>query len=168
MSIQDLGALGEFVAAIAVIVSLVYLAIQVRRAGKMAKASVLQSLQSDVLRLVTGDPEIIAFRQLIVEKQQKGEQLTPTEQEFINQRTMRALRIHENQWYQYKMGLLDEELYRGYQGHWRLTPYGNEKIIDRMRPGGRTRHFFHPNFADDFLKLIDSEGIIHPPTAEDT
>ena len=115
MSIQDLGAIGEFVAAVAVVISLVYLALQVKQTRQISKAVALQAIQRDVLDLVLADPEEIGFYLAIHGKQDRGEQLTPIEREYVSQRSIRAMRIHENRWYQHRSGLLDDELFHAYR-----------------------------------------------------
>ncbi len=44
MTIQDFGALGELVAAVAVVITLVYLTIQVRQGNNLARAQTRQSM----------------------------------------------------------------------------------------------------------------------------
>ena len=44
MTIQDLGALGELVAAVAVVITLAYLTIQVRQVNSLARAQARQSM----------------------------------------------------------------------------------------------------------------------------
>jgi hypothetical protein len=53
---MELGALGEFIGSIAVVLSLIYLAIQVRQNMRMVRASVRQSISEDVQKL-----SLIAF-----------------------------------------------------------------------------------------------------------
>ena len=48
MTIQDLGSIGEFVASIGVIVSLVYLAVQIRQNSKQLGDSAKQATQTSI------------------------------------------------------------------------------------------------------------------------
>ena len=48
MTIQDFGALGELVAAVAVVITLVYLTIQVRQGNTLARAQTRQSMMEQV------------------------------------------------------------------------------------------------------------------------
>ena len=60
MTIQDLGSIGELVAAIATVVTLVYLAVQIRQNTKMIGASLAQAhrdARNDTTRFLATDPE---------------------------------------------------------------------------------------------------------------
>ncbi len=62
LSIQELGSLGEFVSAFAVLATLIYLAIQVRQNVKLTKASIRESrtaASQRVLFAIREDAEII-------------------------------------------------------------------------------------------------------------
>ncbi len=78
MSIVELGALGEFVGAIAVVVTLGYLAVQVRLASKSNQSNAIARAASDHIadmRLLAENPVLaIAF-----EKTQRGETLDSPE-----------------------------------------------------------------------------------------
>jgi hypothetical protein len=62
VSIQDLGSVGEFVAAIATIFTLVYLALQIRRSTSVARSAatqeVLNSHREIIRELLTLNPEV--------------------------------------------------------------------------------------------------------------
>ena len=48
MTLEDLGNLGEFIAAVAVVVSLVYLALQIRQNTRSVRDSAFQAVASSV------------------------------------------------------------------------------------------------------------------------
>ena len=61
MTIQDLGSLGELIAAIATLATLIYLALQIRRNTAATRAEARRSMDSDsneTIRRVACDPEI--------------------------------------------------------------------------------------------------------------
>ena len=78
MSIMELGALGEFIGAIAVVVTLGYLAVQVRLSSKSTKSNAIALAASDHLanmRSLAENPSLAnAF-----EKANRGEVLAPLE-----------------------------------------------------------------------------------------
>jgi hypothetical protein len=58
MSIQELGSLGELVAAIATVFTLVYLALQIRENTKIVRSEASRSIRSDgaaTFRMIAGD-----------------------------------------------------------------------------------------------------------------
>jgi hypothetical protein len=61
MSIQELGSLGELIAAIATVFTLVYLAVQINQNTGAVKASVLEvtgSRSMELAKFVANDPEL--------------------------------------------------------------------------------------------------------------
>ncbi len=67
MTLQDLGNIGEFVAAVGVIVSLVYLATQIRQNTRAVRSSAQQEILGDMsafISLVTGDSDTASFYEL--------------------------------------------------------------------------------------------------------
>ena len=61
MSVQDLGSLGELIAAIATVATLIYLALQIKNNTKAVKSSALESSGSrsmEISKLVSGNDEV--------------------------------------------------------------------------------------------------------------
>ena len=64
MTLQDLGNIGEFLGAVGVIVSLVYLAVQIRQNTRTVRNSAQQEVLSDMaafISLVAGDSDTASF-----------------------------------------------------------------------------------------------------------
>ncbi len=69
MTLQDLGSIGEFVGAVGVIVSLVYLATQIRQNTRAVRSSAQQEILGDMsmsafINLVAGDSDTASFYEL--------------------------------------------------------------------------------------------------------
>ncbi len=67
MTLQDLGNIGEFLGAVGVIVSLVYLAIQIRRNTRVVRSSAQQEILRDMqgfISLVVSDSDTANFYEL--------------------------------------------------------------------------------------------------------
>ncbi len=109
MTINDLGALGSFLAAIAVFVTLVYLAKQVKQGNILAKLQVQQSMmEHDIAGLykLAADPELLkAFRS---SKPSKVELIT------LHYFLTLSMRQREWEWLQFKDGVIEEEVYKTY------------------------------------------------------
>lgn len=154
---DTLGNIGEFVGAIGMVASLLYLATQVRHASKVATATTLQEIERDMREVYSPPDRLIdcSFKSL--------PELTPIERRMKMQFFGRVIRAYENQWYHYSQGLLDETLFRAYQQHLRITmtEIGFTLFWEKRKKLG----FFHPGFvayAEEFLKE-------NPPLrAEDT
>ena len=127
MSIMELGALGEFVGAIAVVVTLAYLAVQIRQntrameeSRRLALAQTYQvradALQDMLVR--AADSEHIG--PIIAKLTEAGypenlaslDQLTAMERGRFRQWQIAQQTHWDNMFYQYQQGFLDEEYYR--------------------------------------------------------
>jgi hypothetical protein len=107
MSIQDLGNIGEFIASIAVVASLLFLAIQVRTNNIMTRAATREELfknDSNYL-LAYLDPVTLSNAHL---KMRKGEALTEIEEHQMLTHQQLNFRGMESYYIQYKLGFLDE------------------------------------------------------------
>jgi hypothetical protein len=58
MSLEDLGNVGEFVAAVAVVVSLIYLAFQIRQNTRWLRASLKQSITDSTSHTIRSEAQI--------------------------------------------------------------------------------------------------------------
>ena len=113
MSLQDLGALGELIGAVAVVATLIYLAIQLRLNAQMNRALIRQSL-SDALRSVSAAGiEDESFSHLIYKVDLFSEggdrgNLTDEELSRFYRFVFQIFRVYENIYLQYREGLYDE------------------------------------------------------------
>ncbi len=101
MNWEAIGATGELMGAAAVLITLIYLAIQVRQNVKLTKASIRESRTAGsqrVLLAIRDEAEIIV----------KSDQRTPAEELRIQQVFSAMFRDWEAYIYQREQGLLDE------------------------------------------------------------
>ena len=114
-----MGAIGEFVGAVGVILSLIYLATQVRHGTRVARAATRQALASDLQTLasdvVTGD-DIARILQAHFE----GQSLEPHERLRLQARAFRDLRFFDNAYFQYREGMLTDDEWRGLRENLKL------------------------------------------------
>ncbi len=126
-TIQMLGSLGEFVGAIAVVATLVYLAIQVRHSKEAMEGNTKSMDESRKLAMaqeyqaratITEQSfQLLAdstYLPSVMLKYQEGggDALTPEEQ-FRVSRFYMGLRVRfDNLYYQYQLGFLDEQYYK--------------------------------------------------------
>lgn len=64
MSIQDWAAIGEIVGAIAILITLIYLAIQIRQSTRATQAASRDSMSKstiDILMRIACDPQLVSF-----------------------------------------------------------------------------------------------------------
>ncbi|GAG01696.1 unnamed protein product, partial [marine sediment metagenome] len=108
MSLEDLGNIGEFVAAVAVVVSLIYLAVQIRHNTRSVRASTYQvavSSISDWSREVSLDsnaPRIFSVGTIDPDQLNENERLQLYFQ-FVS-----LFRNFENLFYQHRQGMIED------------------------------------------------------------
>lgn len=111
MTLSDLGNLGGFISGIAVIITLIYLAIQIRQSSKIARAALRQSLAENQFAQITlraTDPVIrTAFRKASV-----SEELTEDEAAALFAYAIAGIRQWEALYSQYEHGMIAAEDWR--------------------------------------------------------
>ena len=111
MNLDDLGNLGDFLSAIAVLVTLVYLAIQVRHSTATTRAQTRQSLadsQINYLNSRVTDP----FLRAASFKMYAGQELDATEAYALQVHILAHIRLFENYFAQYVLGTMNQEDWR--------------------------------------------------------
>jgi len=127
MTIMELGALGEFIGAIAVVVTLAYLAIQIRQntrameeARRLALAQTYQMRADALQSMLVHAAESEYIGPIITKLTGLGypedvgslEHLTPIERGRFRQWQIAQQTHWDNMYYQYEQGFLDEDYYR--------------------------------------------------------
>ena len=109
-----IGAVSEVIAAVAVVISLVYLAVQVRQANKIARATTRNAIAESAQALTR---DIIDDREMaeIFVKHLNGEKLDSVEALRMTGRCYRDMRHWENIYYQVREGLLTVEEWSGFR-----------------------------------------------------
>ena len=154
MDLEALGNLGDFVGGIAVIVTLIYLALQVRQNNRQlhenaaaTRAATVQSANDALIQLnitIAQSPELASYHIISAEE---FENLSPLDQRRCTALHISALRVFQHLFRQYEVGLISaeewEETRAGLVGVLRAS--GAKLIWD----GFRDRGFFSKEFVDD-------------------
>jgi hypothetical protein len=143
MTLEQLASIGEIVSGIAVIISLVYLAIQIKTNTEAERSATYQSIVSDFGALNNTMASTPELSHLFVEAMENYLELTPDQKARISQLFFQCFRYFENMFYQHRKGYLDEEVWVGWK-RLMLTYYS--------RPGfqtwwGHRREVFSEPFA---------------------
>ena len=148
MTIGELGSVGDFISSIAVIVSLVYLAIQIKKGTEAARTSTYQSVVSDFATLngtMAADPELSI---LFVNGMEDFDALDSAEKARISQVFFAVFHFFENMFYQYRKGYLEDEVWLGWK-RLMLTYYA--------RPGFQTWWSLRRDvFSESFAAFLES------------
>lgn len=160
MSLSDLASLGSFVSGIAVLISLVYLSLQVRQTKRNQQIAIRHSRATRIveLQLTLADAGVAGAWAHGSGSARDLEDLTQTElSQFIN--LCRALFFHfEDSFYQREEGLLNDHAFE--------TVVAGARLSARS-PGWRAAwKMARPNFGGRFLSFMDgvvSDGAALPP-----
>jgi len=114
MNWEAIGAMGEIMGAMAVVASLVYLAIQIRQSTKVARSATRNAIAESAQRLGQDFIDDTGMAEIFV-KHISGEELTPIEAIRLQARCYRDMRHWENIHYQMSEGLMSEEQWLGFR-----------------------------------------------------
>ena len=114
MNWDAIGSIGEIVGAIAVVVSLIYLAVQVRQNTKIVAANTFQAVSSSASYTSMEIAQSPHLSRLVLKLFGENGDLSP-EESMQAQLVFRAIfRNYENYFYQYSRGYFEEEVWDGY------------------------------------------------------
>ncbi len=148
VTLQDLGSIGEFVAAIATLVTLVYLALQIRQNTRSVRSSSFHAAASAVGAYVSPIAENEAVAE-ILDRGLRGESLTDTERVRFDALLSRLFSAYEDLFYQDRESLVEAEL-------WESRARNLARYI--RQPGGR--HFWKRTgrfYAKSFRQYVDDQ-----------
>ena len=159
MSIQDLGSIGELIGSIAVVISLIYLAIQIRQNTESNKLLATQNLvnqNSDLVDGIASDP----VRAALIQKgimDGLGD-LTAEEELRFSCNMMAVYNQFELAYHQYRSGNLHSEIWH---------KYAYEIPIWISLPGGKEWYAKdHARYSPEFRKYFTESLLNYAPPAE--
>ena len=115
MNWEALSAIGELVGAGAVVISLIYLAIQIRQNSKIVAANTFQAISATSSDITLRMAENTELTEIMLVAFENPDQLTP-KQVMQTQLFLRAaFRNYENYYYQYRLGYLEPDIWAGFK-----------------------------------------------------
>ncbi len=155
MNWDAIGAVGEVVGATAVVVTLVYLAIQIKQNTAAIRVSTHQDLlanQTAAQGAVANNPQLAELWQRADERY---EDLTPAERKQFNVFILNMFNTFQSARFNYEAGLLDEEV-------WRAWFRGYASVIEAS-PGVRNeweqlRELYTPNIRSVVDQICANSG----------
>ncbi len=111
MTLDDLGNLGELIAAVATVLTLIYLAIQIRTSNRLARAEASRLPNSDLNALNatfgTNPLYISGMRKILLEATREG--LEPDERSVVDHYLLSLTNIQEQLVREIREGILDQD-----------------------------------------------------------
>jgi hypothetical protein len=152
-TIQDLGAIGEFVSAIVVVFTVAYLAVQIRQNTKSVNVTNSNSIMQGfnfVNATLMADPELIrAYRQGLV----GPDQLDPVDRARFMWSQHLYNNIYRNMYHQYLDGTFSEAAW---------LPWAREAKQNMETPGGLAFRAHSKTYEDLFEYLSDLPDVVGP------
>jgi hypothetical protein len=114
MELEQYAHLAEIVSSIGVVVSLIYVSVQIRQNTRALNAATYNDVTGNSIAILTpmyADPEVTEFVERV---QSDYESATPAEKRRFHAMLLMAFRHWDNLYYQYRTGALEAELWRGY------------------------------------------------------
>ena len=115
MSIQDLGALGELIAAIATVATLIYLAVQLKQNTKALRSATFQQISSQMGQNIEVVVQSSEVADLIARLLSNSSDFTPAEKVRVQGVFVMSMRRLESVFVQSELQSLDAELARGFE-----------------------------------------------------
>lgn len=115
MNWEALGAAAEVVGAVAVVVSLIYLALQVKSNTESTRTSTYQSVVAEFGELNRSMASTPDMSMLFIRGMEDFESLTPDERARCSQLFFVCFHNFENMYYQYRKGYLEYDVWIGWQ-----------------------------------------------------
>lgn len=148
MTLEHWAYIGQIIASVAVIASLVYLAIQVRQSNELARAQTRQTMMQmgqHELHKIVDDPAIFALW--------VKEPIATEEKAKLHAWLIANMRQREYEWLENKRGTMDPELFKSYAG---ITPMilGTARTRSWWGVHGHS-HSFHPGFVEFVDSMLE-------------
>ena len=117
MTLEQLAYLAEVVGVIIVVVTLLYLAVEVRQGANLLRSESRQAMLNNTREHLKGYLDHAD----LFDKLEGEEKLSKTDQLRFSALWITNMRLREHEWFQYKDGILDEPTWRSYREIIRLT-----------------------------------------------
>ena len=114
MTLEDLGNVGEFLGGVAVVVSLLYLAVQIRQNTRSVRRSAYQAIVSSSVQASVAFANDEGLAELWAKGALEYSTLSSPERMRFASYAYGVLRSYENLFYQYEQGALEAELWQGF------------------------------------------------------
>lgn len=158
MTLEDLANIGELLGGIAVVASLIYLAIQIRQNTSSVRSATLAA-NTDIWTSMLTQVASPQFNEAYLLGSSGKPDLKPHQflQFYLINRSLFV--AFENQFYQYSHGTLDAEIYLGYERSFKnqILSFPGFRVYWEL-----TRHEFTPEFTARLEKLIGEVSDVDP------
>ena len=158
MTFEQLGGIGEFIGALAVLASLVYLAGEIRRNTKATRLATLQSALGSVQQLFDAPARDAELTRIIRLGMVDRSQLTEDESARLGWWINSVLRHSENTFVQHRSGMLDDQIWAA-RAHQIRNFFSSPTVLKFW---GSTSEGYHEDFREWVSSLPANRGRYTP------
>jgi len=154
VTLDDLGSLGEFISGLAVVVTLVYLAIQIRHNTRAVRSSMHQDMVEATLRVAESLSDNADVGLIVLKADEDYDNLTAGELLRFEAYAERVFGNFESVYYSYRNSMIEEDLWVSWE---------SSCLADISRVG--MRRFWQdqrPLHLRDFMDFVDQYYRTHP------
>jgi hypothetical protein len=147
VTLNELGSLGEFISGLAVVVTLVYLALQIRHNTRAVRSSMHQDMVESTLRIaesVSDNPDV---GRIVLKANEDYDGLTKEEFVRFEAYAERVFGNFESVFYSYRNSMIEQDLWESWEASY---------LADISRTA--MRRFWHedrPMHLRDYMEFID-------------
>ncbi len=147
MTLNELGSLGEFISGLAVVVTLIYLALQIRHNTRAVRSSMHQDMVESTLRIaesVSDNPDV---GRIVLKANEDYDGLTKEEFVRFEAYAERVFGNFESVFYSYRNSMIEQDLWESWEASY---------LADISRTA--MRRFWHedrPMHLRDYMEFID-------------
>jgi len=146
--LDALGNIGDFVGGIAVIITLIYLAVQVRQNTRSTRLAAMQTAMLAAQNVGTLPAQDRDLARVVRVGLTRPDELTEDEYQQFRYFLMSMLRVHEDMFVQHRAGVVDDETW--------MARSSSLRTIFSM-PGGRRVWNASTAYREDFRAWMESE-----------
>ena len=156
VTLNELGSLGEFISGLAVIVTLVYLALQIRHNTRAVRSSMHQDMIDSTLRIAESLSDNESVARIVLKADEDYDKLTREELLRFESYAERVFSNFESAFYSYRNSMIEEDLWESWESSY---------LADISR--NSMRRFWHdekPLHLRDFMDFVDNFYRKNPAT----
>jgi len=154
VTLDELGSLGEFISGLAVVVTLVYLALQIRHNTRAVRSSMHQDMVESTLRVAESLSDNADVGRIVIKADEDYDNLTKGELLRFEAYAERVFGNFESVFYSYRNSMIEPDLWDSWK-----SSYLADISRDAMRRFWQEQRPLH---LRDFMDFIDQYYRAHP------
>ena len=154
MTLNELGNLGEFISGLAVVVTLVYLALQIRHNTRAVRSSMHQDMVESNLRIAESLSDNENIARIVLKADEDYGSLTNEELSRFEAYAERVFGNFESVFYSYRNSMIEQDLWESWE-----SSFLKDISRNALR---RIWHDERPLHLRDFMDFVDQYYRTHP------